>query len=124
MHYQDIVISPDVFEKIRDDILSIDFRSYKENLELKKLITSKEIEERIKHVYLSAGGDGKKAIDYILRIFEKSDKFKTVDENSFDKMENDKLTNSLLNLAFSSESKIVNTTNLGLKLYNSPYAEK
>lgn len=124
MYLQDIVINPDVFEKIKDDILEIDFKSYKKNLVLKRLVTSKEIGEKFKSVKESSNDLGKKAIEAVLKIFEKEEKYFHLESDGFKPfIRNNVISNALLNLAINSNSQIINSENKSIKLLLSSIPE-
>lgn len=130
MYLQDIVISPDIFEKINkahdiDSDIDIDFRSYKENLNLKKLVLDSnsgngdsKLWNQINHILQTANDFGRKKIDSILKTFlESSSKIQFVHIDEIKKYSRkDDLLNLLLNLTNKTESKIINSEDDRLKL--------
>jgi len=137
MYLQDIVISPDIFEKISrafslDSDEYLDLKSYNENLNLKKILFDKneseesKINNKIQEIINSSSDFGKKIIESILRNFEKSEKIEFKEIKNCKKYAKDILTNQVLNLSALSESKIVNSEDksfLLLKLNNSELSE-
>ena len=82
MQLQEIVISPDIFEKIGrafniDADEDIDLKSYRENLDLKKIVFENSddggssILNSIKELMEKHGDFGRKKIDSVLRSFLK-----------------------------------------------------
>lgn len=122
MHLQEIVISPDIFEKIGraftpDSDEDIDLKSYRENLEMKKVVFENsgsgdsEIFDAIQELLDKYGDFGKKKIESVLRSIQKPGKHEFRELKSPRKYCSDKITNSILNLGLQTESKIINTEN-------------
>ena len=122
MYLQEIVISPDIFEKIGrafepDSNEDIDLKSYKENLALKKIVFEKGTDEgslilnAIEEMMENFNDFGKHKMNSVLKSFLLSNRveFKTID-----KAENyteNEIVNTLLNLGLITESKIINAEN-------------
>lgn len=120
MYFQDIVIHPNIFEKISkafsleyDEF--VDMKSYVNNLNLKILILDKNEDEKsivydkLIKIMNTSSDLGKKMINDILRKFQLSERI------SFKEIKNgknygiEKISNQVLNLSVLSESKIVNS---------------
>lgn len=125
MYLQEVVISPDIFEKIskafsQEFEIDLDLRSYKNNLALKKVLFDKnevnesEIEKRINEIKNSSSDFGKQKIDSILKLFLISGR------NEFKKINNcknfceDTIQNKVLNLSLLSKSKLINSEDKNL----------
>lgn len=114
---QDIVINSDVFERINSSLLDINFKSYKENLKLKRLVTSEDLLDVIKQIFNASTGLQKKAIEEILRVFEDESKFvhlKNGDHKNY-YSKNQKI-NTLINLGLFSNSQLINSEDKSLSL--------
>lgn len=120
MQLQEIVISPDIFEKIGrafniDADEEIDLKSYRENLALKKIVfensddSGSSILNSIKELMKEHGDFGRKKIDSVLRSFLTPGRheFRTIGQPR--KYCTNKITNTILNLALQTESRIINT---------------
>jgi hypothetical protein len=120
MQLQEIVISPDIFEKIGrafniDSEEDIDLKSYRENLDLKKIVFENSddggssILNSIRELMEKHGDFGKKKIDSVLRSFLKPGRheFRTIEQPR--KYCTNEITNTILNLGLQTESRIINT---------------
>lgn len=118
---QDIVISPDVFKKLAKyysdpDEDDIDLKSYKENLELKKLVldnnTSKErseILEQIKNIIKNSSDFSRKKIETILNQFLLSDRIGYQNNLKWEKFVSNKDHNLLINVGRKIDSGIIHS---------------
>lgn len=137
MYLQEIVISPDIFEKIGrafepNSNEDIDLKSYKENLALKKIIFEKGTDESslilnaIEEMMEKFNDFGKQKMNSVLKSFLLSNR---VEFRTIDKAENftkNKIVNTLLNLGLITESKIINAedkTTKALSLKHSSLTE-
>ena len=122
MYLQEVVISPDIFEKVhkafaKDSDEFLDMKSYLKNLKLKKIIFENEPlgESVISTEYFrfidNSDDEQKRGIKAMLDIILVSDRcsVKQVDSNST--YCKDKIWNTLLCLSLLSESKIINAEN-------------
>lgn len=120
MFIQEIVINPDIFEKIsRASSLGsyelIDFKSYNDNLKLKKILFDKDeaghsiIFNKINEIKKSSSDFGKHQIDYVLRNILSPGKFENKEIFSGKIYCSNKILNQILNLCLLSESKIINS---------------
>ncbi|MBX7042361.1 MAG: hypothetical protein K1X85_05615 [Ignavibacteria bacterium] len=119
MYLQEIVISPNIFEKIGrayspDSDEDLDFKSYKKNLAMKKIVFEKDADEgsliwsAIKEMMEKFDYLGKQKMNSVLKPFLLSNRveYKTIDKaETFSK---NKILNTILNLALITESKIIN----------------
>ena len=129
MFLQDIVISPDIFEKISKAFSDnsneeLDFKSYVENLQLKRLVLDYDEDEKtslfmntIRGLSSISSDLGKKRLELILNIFLISGKLKYINISSFQIILANKEYNCILNLGMLSDSKIINSENEQLKSY-------
>ncbi len=114
MYLQEIIISPDIFEKLSKEI-KLDQASYLKNLDLKKIVWDKNndgisiLKDTIENIFLSCSFPFDKIIYEILDSFGNKGKheFKTL-KTTYDYCE-DEIKNTLLNLSMLSESKIINS---------------
>jgi hypothetical protein len=122
MYLQEVVISPDIFEKVhnasaKDSDEFLDMRSYLQNLKLKKIIFESEPlgESLISNEYFrfrdNSDDEQKRCIKAMLDTILVSERIsvKKVDGNSA--YCKDKIWNTLLCLSLLSESKIINAEN-------------
>ncbi len=119
MYLQEIVISPDIFEKIGrayspDSDEDLDFMSYKKNLAMKKIVFEKGADEgsllwnAIEEMMDKFNDLGKQKMNSVLKPFLVANR---VEYKTIDKAENfskNKIVNTILNLALITESKIIN----------------
>jgi len=122
MYLQEVVISPDIFEKVhkafaKDSDEFLDMKSYLQNLRLKKVIFENEplddsvIMNEYSRIRDKSDDEQRRGIKAILDTILVSERFsvKQIDSNSaFCK---DKIWNTLLCLSLLSESKIINAEN-------------
>ena len=127
MYLQEIVISPDIFEKISRAFSEnfdedIDLKSYKENLNLKKILFDDVangesiIFKEIKNIISNSTGFGRQKIDSVLKIFLKEGRCEYREIRNSKKYCKDDVLNKLINLCVLSESNIVNSENKSLNL--------
>lgn len=113
MYLQEIVISPDIFEKLSTDI-KLDHASYIKNLKLKKILWDKDeygdskLEIKLNEILKQCSFPFDGLIKDILDIFKKDkSEYKTINEPvNYSKNE---IINILLNLSLKSDSKIINS---------------
>ncbi len=121
------MISPDIFEKISRAFSEnydedIDLKSYKENLNLKKILfdedSNKEsiIYNEIKSIISGSTDFGKQKIDSVLKIFLKEGRCEYREIMNSKKYCKDDVLNKVINLCVLSESNIVNSENKSLNL--------
>lgn len=134
MYLQEIVINPDIFEKISRAFSpgsdeDIDLKSYKENLKSKSILFDKNedgtslIDFRIKEILSESSDFGKDRIDIILKSFLKSDKIRYLSVSKSKKYCRDNLLNQILNLSLSSESRIINSEDKSALLFKFKHEE-
>lgn len=122
MYLQEVVISPDIFEKVYNVCANnsnefIDVRSYLENLKLKKVSfeNSPEDDSVISSEYFkfrdNSEGEQKRVIKAILDIILVSQRFSVRQIDSKSAYCKDRIWNTLLSLSLQSESKIINAEN-------------
>ncbi|MBK6771342.1 MAG: DUF3696 domain-containing protein [Ignavibacteria bacterium] len=127
MYLQEIVISPDIFEKISRAFSEnydedIDLKSYKENLNLKKILFDDVangesiIFKEIKNIISNSTGFGRQKIDSVLKIFLKEGRCEYREIRNSKKYCKDDVLNKVINLCVLSESNIVNSENKSLNL--------
>ncbi|MBK7380320.1 MAG: hypothetical protein IPJ03_15255 [Ignavibacteriales bacterium] len=128
--YQEIVICPDVFKKIREFYIeqndSIDIKTYKENLKLKKIVLdsgkTSYLFDAIKCEIEKADYQGKNSCKLILEEFTKSNRIKFDEIKNEGKITTDKVVNRAINLSLRTESKILHSENNQLKCYQYNYS--
>lgn len=120
LEYQNIIISPDVFEYLGGYIKGepycddVDMRSYKQNLKIKRLVLDKRedsdgIYERIKNIIKNSSDLAKDKLQIILDEFLNSERH-TFKENFLSReYVKNKEHNYLFNLAESTKTKIINS---------------
>ena len=134
MYLQEIVINPDIFEKISRAFSpgsdeDIDLKSYKENLKSKSILFDKIdddsslIYDKIIEILSKSSDSGKDRIDIILKSFLKSDKIRYLSISKSKKYCRDNLLNQILNLSLSSESRIINSEDKSALLFKFKHEE-
>lgn len=134
MYLQEIVINPDIFEKISRAFSpgsdeDIDLKSYKENLKSKSILFDKIdddsslIYDKIIEILSKSSDSGKDRIDLILKSFLKSDKIRYLSVSKSKKYCRDNLLNQILNLSLSSESRIINSEDKSALLFKFQHEE-
>lgn len=134
MYRQEIVISPDIFEKISrafsdNTDIDIDLKSYKENLNLKKVLFDKDKNNKsvllneIKIILSKSSDFGRQKIDTILKMFQSGERCNYRDLKLMKVYSKDDLLNKILILAALSESKIINSEHIELNLLKNKYDE-
>ena len=126
MYFQDIIISPDIIECIKNFFLGngelINFKDYIDNLKNKKLILdkNKDNESIIEQSYFNLKESSikvvKDMIDLILKPLLLSGRIDYKILENAKVYQQDSIQNVLLNLAINTESKIINTESKTLKL--------
>ena len=114
MAYQEIIISPDILRLIDNSYRSIendiDIRSYKNNLNLKKIILDKEksLYSEYQNIINNATDLGKQQIDFILKSFLMNGRieYKTLSNDFYS---SNKINNTLFSLALKTNDKIINS---------------
>jgi len=134
MYLQEIVINPDIFEKISRAFSpgsdeDIDLKSYKENLKSKSILFDKIdddsslIYDKIIEILSKSSDSGKDRIDIILKSFLKSDKIRYLSISKSKKYCRDNILNQILNLSLSSESRIINSEDKSALLFKFKHEE-
>lgn len=128
--HQEIVICPDVFKKIKEFYIeqndSIDIKTYKENLKLKKIVLdggkTSYLFDAIKCEIEKADYQGKNSCKLILDEFTKSDRIKFFEIKNEGKITTNNVENRAIYLSLKTESKILHSENNRLKCYQSNYS--
>lgn len=119
MQLQEFVISPDIFEKIGrafnvDSDEDIDLRSYRENLDLKKIVFENSGDEgstilkSINELMDKYGDFGKKKMESVLRSFLKPGRYEFKTIAGYRNYSSNNIVNTILNLGLQTDSKIIN----------------
>jgi hypothetical protein len=135
MIYQDIVMSPEIFSRISKAFSpetdeDLDFKSYKKELELKKIVLDKksktgksEIYDEICRIINTSSDFSKQKLDSILKQFLVSGRNEYKEIDSGTKYTADKKYNTIINLSLKTESKLVNCDNNCIKLLQNKFEE-
>lgn len=117
---QDIVISPDVIEKIKNDFMDLDLKSYWRNLRYKRLVFDKGKEgivfEEIRKLLVGAHKlIVEKVHKEILDSVRFANRVKFIEIKDTKDYSKNKINNILLNLTLLTESKILNIEDIAVK---------
>lgn len=126
MYYQEIIISPDIFNKISNYFsestdYNLDLKSYYSNLKNKTLVVDLDendfsiFKNEINEIYKKSSKVGKDKINLIIKEFTKSNRILDIKSEKFQNICDKKIVNCVLNLGLLSKSKIINSEDENIK---------
>lgn len=128
MSFQDIVISPDVIDKMINEYDNIDLNSYWKNLKYKRIVFEKIngiIVEKIREHLKNADKLIKLRIETeILDSIRFSNKSKIIDLKRESKFTKNKINNLLLNLVLKTDSKLLNVEDSNINSIIKPFHDE